>query len=322
MPNMIQMKVSHAFMTQVRLGDSLNRDKRFLSIPTDFQHLSSRHIWSLKSLRTLFTPVKEINKSVFSPFIRNSLISFSGSTANRSKRESLNHYARDVTVGIRKGLQEARASTSAVEEKELKHLVSDYGWRVRLLTIEKEEMDAVADIQSAAFYSPAPIWDSFFYMIFKAEVLVALLYKLRNSPPNRYACLVAETDYDTMDHGLANETRQKIVGVVDVTAYTDKDVLFHLGGAVEYLYVSGIAVGENYRRRKVATVLLKACDFMAFLWGFEYLVLRAYKDDVAARTLYSRAGYQVVTEDPPWASIWIGKKQRVLMVKRASNDKL
>lgn len=63
----------------------------------------------------------------------------------------------------------------------------------------------------------------------------------------RYACLVAETDYDTTDHGMANKTKQEIVGVVDVTAYTDKDVLFHLGGAVEYLYVSGIAVGENYR---------------------------------------------------------------------------
>ncbi|GLJ17041.1 hypothetical protein SUGI_0294810 [Cryptomeria japonica] len=316
------MKVSHAFTTQVRLGDSLNRDRNFLSIPTDFQHLSSLHFWSLKSVKTLLRPVKVFNKSDFSPLVRNSIISFSGSTANRSKQGSLKHYARNVTVGIRKGLQEARASTSAVEEKELKYLVSDYGWRVRLLTTEKEEMDAVADIQSAAFYSPAPIWDSFFYMIFKAEVLGALLYKLRNSPPNRYACLVAETDYDTTDHGMANKTKQEIVGVVDVTAYTDKDVLFHLGGAVEYLYVSGIAVGENYRRRKVATVLLKACDFMAFLWGFEYLVLRAYGDDVAARTLYSRAGYQVVSQDPPWASTWIGKKQRVLMVKRVSNDKL
>lgn len=321
MINMVPMKASPAFITQVRLGDSLNRGRRFLSIPTDFQHLSSRHFWNLKSVKALSTPVKDINKSVFSPFIRNPVISFFGSTPNRSKRESLKHYARNVTVGIRKGLEEARASTSAVEEKELKYLASDYGWKVRLLTLEKEEMDAVADIQSAAFYSPAPIWDSFFYMLFKAEVLAALLYKLRNSPPNRYACLVAETDCATMDHGMANKTRQKIVGVVDVTAYADKDVLFHLGGAVEYLYVSGIAVGDNYRRRKVATVLLKACDFIAFLWGFEYLVLRAYKDDVAARTLYSRAGYQVVSQDPPWASIWIGQKERVLMVKRTSNEK-
>ncbi|KAH9330253.1 hypothetical protein KI387_002361, partial [Taxus chinensis] len=219
-----------------------------------------------------------------------------------------------MTIRRRKGLQEARASTTeAAEEKELKYLASDYGWRVRFLTQEREEMDVVADIQSAAFYNPAPFWDGFFYMIFKAEVLGSLLYKLRNSPPDRYACLVAETGYDNMEHGMADKTKHKIVGVVDVTAYTDKDVLYHLGGAGEYLYVSGIAVGANYRRRKVATVLLKACDFIAFLWGFEYLVLRAYKDDDAARTLYSRAGYQVVYQDPPWTSVWIGRKQRVLM---------
>eukprot|EP01018_Ginkgo_biloba_P023719 Gb_39481 [translate_table: standard] len=134
----------------------------------------------------------------------------------------------------------------------------------------------------------------------------------------RYACLVAEADYENMEFGMPETSRHKIVGVVDVTAFADRDVLFHLEGAEEYLYVSGISVSANYRRRKVATLLLKACDLVAFLWGFDYLALRAYEDDAAARNLYTRAGYKVVSCDPPWTSTWIGKKQRVLMVKRAS----
>lgn len=109
------------------------------------------------------------------------------------------------------------------------------------------------------------------------------------------------------------------MGVVDVTALRDEAVLRHLSGAKEYLYVSGIAVLNTFRRRKVATALLKACDMVSILWGFEYLVLRAYEDDLGALKLYGNAGYRIVSADPPWMSTWIGRKRRVLMIKRPSS---
>lgn len=52
-------------------------------------------------------------------------------------------------------------------------------------------------------------------------------------------------------------------------------------------------------------------------WGFEYLALRAYEDDLGARQLYSSAGYRVVSGDPPWLSTWFGRKRRVLMIKHS-----
>lgn len=73
------------------------------------------------------------------------------------------------------------------------------------------------------------------------------------------------------------------------------------------------------RRQKVATALLKACDILSVYWGATYLVLRAYEDDSGARTLYTNAGYTVVSGDPPWTSTWIGRKRRVLMIKRCSH---
>ncbi|KAE8702815.1 Acyl-CoA N-acyltransferases superfamily protein, putative isoform 2 [Hibiscus syriacus] len=123
----------------------------------------------------------------------------------------------------------------------------------------------------------------------KAEVLAGLMYKLRNSPPgSKYACLVAESPSDA-----------KLVGVVDVTALQDDDVLRHLHGAEEYLYVSGLAVSKHFRRRKIGSCLLKACEMLLILWDFKYLVLRAYEDDSSDCTLYVNVGYRVVSGDPP-----------------------
>lgn len=70
----------------------------------------------------------------------------------------------------------------------------------------------------------------------------------------------------------------------------------------------------------MATLLLEACDLRANKWGFDFLALHAYEDDVAARTLYSRAGYKVVALDPPWMSSWVGRKRRVLMAKKIGSD--
>jgi hypothetical protein len=39
----------------------------------------------------------------------------------------------------------------------------------------------------------------------------------------------------------------KVVGAVNLTALVDSDVLRHLQGAHEYLYVSGMAVDADYR---------------------------------------------------------------------------
>ncbi|CAD5316971.1 unnamed protein product [Arabidopsis thaliana] len=146
-----------------------------------------------------------------------------------------------------------------------------------------------------------------------AEVLSALLYKLKNSPPDRYACLVAEQTSET-----ETLSSSSVVGVVDVTAQTESSVLRYFPGVEEYLYVSGLAVSKSQRRKKMASTLLKACDVLCYLWGFKLLALRAYEDDAAARNLYSNAGYSVVETDPLWTSTWIGRKRRVLMSKRFS----
>lgn len=61
----------------------------------------------------------------------------------------------------------------------------------------------------------------------------------------RYACLVAEEVDATTQ--LSRAPFEKIVGVVDCTVEDGHDILKHLQGVDEYLYVSGIAVLSSLR---------------------------------------------------------------------------
>ncbi|KAJ9675983.1 hypothetical protein PVL29_024793 [Vitis rotundifolia] len=115
--------------------------------------------------------------------------------------------------------------------------VNKYGWKVKRLVEEDGEMRKVA--QAQAFHVPVALFNDLFFEFFQADqVPSGLVYKLRNSPPDRYACLVTE---------LASKTEQEVVEVVDVTTLRDEGVLQHLGGAEEYLYVSGIAILNDFR---------------------------------------------------------------------------
>ncbi|CAI0433895.1 unnamed protein product [Linum tenue] len=221
------------------------------------------------------------------------------------------------TVSSPEQVWEERSSLKTARERQFQNLVTEYGWRVRRLVDNSIEVKEVARVQAEAFHTPVALFDFVFFEFFKAEVLSGLLYKLRNSPRDRYACLVAEPAGD--DESFSKPSPTKFVGVVDATAARDAQVLKHLMGAREYLYISGIAVMSSFRRQKVGSVLLKACDSVATLWGFDYLALQAYEDDMGARSLYDKAGYRVVSSDPIWFAL-IGRRPRVLMVKRVSND--
>ncbi|KAI3863380.1 hypothetical protein MKX03_020541, partial [Papaver bracteatum] len=131
-------------------------------------------------------------------------------------------------------------------------------------------MRQVAQVQAEAFHVPVAFFDDVFFEFFKAEVLSGLLYKLRNSPPDSKT---ADTSSDTL-----SLSAQGLVGVVDVTVLNNKDVVQHLDGAEEYLYVSGIAVFNKFRT-------------------------------TAACRLYTNAGYKIISKDPLWTT-WIGRKRR------------
>ncbi|XP_074279602.1 GCN5-related N-acetyltransferase 10, chloroplastic isoform X2 [Silene latifolia] len=144
------------------------------------------------------------------------------------------------------GLNDVKSEIIIEQTGDMDCLVKEYGWKVRRMVESKGEMKMVALIQAHAFHVPSLFFDDFFFHYFQAEVLAALYYRLRNSPPDRYACLVAE--HAKEDDASTISLPHQLVGVVDITVLRDGDVLRHLEGAQEYLYVSGIAVPDNYRK--------------------------------------------------------------------------
>ncbi|CAN6180291.1 unnamed protein product [Urochloa humidicola] len=204
------------------------------------------------------------------------------------------------------------AAARAAREEEDGYLAREAGWGLRHMGRVGEEMRRVAQVQAEAFHVPVALFNDFFFDFFKAEVLSALIYRVRNSPPDRYACLVAEEAEPTTQ--VSQAPYEKIVGVVDCTVQNEDEVLKNLQGADEYLYVSGIAVLPSFRRRKVGTALLQACEALGLQWRHRFMVLRAYEDDDGARGLYAKAGYRVVSRDPDWVT-WVGRRRRVLMIK-------
>eukprot|EP00252_Welwitschia_mirabilis_P013585 TRINITY_DN2988_c0_g1_i1.p1 TRINITY_DN2988_c0_g1~~TRINITY_DN2988_c0_g1_i1.p1 ORF type:complete len:295 (+),score=43.59 TRINITY_DN2988_c0_g1_i1:507-1391(+) len=208
------------------------------------------------------------------------------------------------------------STTQELEKEESEYLANGYGWRVRLVKNLKNELEKVADIKAKAFHEESPVFDKLLYAIFKAEILSGIHYNIRHALPNRYACLIAEADCQCTETELSEMQERKIVGVVEAVADTEGEVLCHLEGAQEYLYLHSMAVSPCYRRKKVATTLLKACDYLALLWGFDYVALQAYEEDMVAKKLYMNAGYKVASRNPSWAATLLGRKPRVLMIKK------
>ncbi|MCD7467099.1 hypothetical protein HAX54_004311 [Datura stramonium] len=214
----------------------------------------------------------------------------------------------------RKAMEELKSQRDHHHQEEVEYFVNENGWKVRRMIATGLEMTEVAALQAQAFYLPLRFSNYLPFPLFQAEKFSRLTNRLKNSAPDRYACLVAEASSETP------EVAQDLVGVVDATVYGDKDVLQYLPGAKEYIYISEIAVLKKFRRQKVATALLKACEVLARSWGFEYLVLRAYEDDFGARQLYTNVGYKVVSADAPLKTKLVRQRIRVLMVKQVSHE--
>lgn len=99
-------------------------------------------------------------------------------------------------------------------KEELGKLWDEYGWQVRRMVKKEDEMRRVAQVQAEAFYEPVFFLTDLFFDFFKvrnlfsycsfsimkikvtvdyhiylqAEVYQGLIYRLRNSAADRYAC--------------------------------------------------------------------------------------------------------------------------------------
>lgn len=76
-------------------------------------------------------------------------------------------------------------------------------------------------------------------------------------------------------------------------------------------YLANLAVETLHRRRSVAQQLMVTCEQQAESWGYGQIYLTVMADNQAARSLYVKAGYEIVRRDAGWLS----RGEKLLMRK-------
>ncbi|PNH03432.1 hypothetical protein TSOC_010503 [Tetrabaena socialis] len=219
---------------------------------------------------------------------------------------------------------------------------SRYGTRWRVRPYDNADSPHIIQLQTESFHRPLPVdfLNAFTYGNFRAEVVDALKQKTKYSDPSTFQLLVAEEagaaheepsgsssgsssssgDGPSTSSRTANgssRSASKVVGVIEVSRMTEREVLRQLPGASEYAYISSMCVRSSLRRKGVAQALIAAAEAQARLWREPNLALHVYKENAPAVQLYDSCGMRVLAEDPGWKAL-LGDQVRLLMHKRVS----
>lgn len=150
-------------------------------------------------------------------------------------------------------------------------------YQVRLA--QYEDLEAIAQIIAESFHSSQGFWGWAFPLL-RLGISEDLKHRVTSTKPHQ-ACLVA---IDT------NYSQNIPIGTVELgLRYSDRWT--QLGRS--YPYLSNLAVHPQYRRRGVASGLLRRSEELVKEWGFKDIYLHVLEKNQQARKLYFKQGYRV-----------------------------
>ncbi|MGB3203011.1 MAG: GNAT family N-acetyltransferase, partial [Nodosilinea sp.] len=167
-----------------------------------------------------------------------------------------------------------------------------------------QDIERLTDVLTASFYDCSG-WRYWVYPFIRIGIQEDLKQRLKAQSP-RYACLmamapakVAPESYDAAIAGtIEASVRQPWPWQGD-----------------RHIYISNLAVGQDWRRQGIASALLQSCEQLAQQWRIYELRLHVMEDNVAAQALYRKAGFRVFqTEDTP--ASWVGLQARRLLLRK------
>jgi ribosomal protein S18 acetylase RimI-like enzyme len=169
----------------------------------------------------------------------------------------------------------------------------------------------LAEILTMSFHSRKGFL-RWIYPLFRLGIYEDLRNRLR-SPLEQYVCLVAEVIPTLEEREIfGSELDEVLAGTVEMTVRSRHLWQFP---ALQYPYLSNLAVHPDYRRRGVAQQLLCNCEETALEWGFTEIYLHVLENNHGARRLYYQLGYRVDHIDSSWLSWLLGKPRRFLLRK-------
>ena len=140
-----------------------------------------------------------------------------------------------------------------------------------------DELTGVAQIIAESFHSQKGLWGLLFPLL-RLGIYEDLRHRLASSAPH-HICLVA---VDTNENESNNLVGSVELGVRFSDPWTQTGKSFP--------YLSNLAVNPKYRRRGVASNLLRSCDRVALAWGFQDLYVPVLENNHQARPRYFKQG--------------------------------
>lgn len=138
------------------------------------------------------------------------------------------------------------------------------------------------------------------YWLLRASISADLQWRLHRSRP-QYACWLAAVETEL--------GQQQVVGVAELEVRRD----WPWQPAI--VYVFNLTVHPQWRRRGIATALLRTCETRAQTWGFSALQLHVLASNQKAQNLYEKLGYIQQGIERGWDYWLMGCSPRLVLVK-------
>jgi ribosomal protein S18 acetylase RimI-like enzyme len=168
-----------------------------------------------------------------------------------------------------------------------------------------EDISELGDVVTQSFHADSGL-SFWFYPLLKLGVCEDLRTRFRSAMPN-YTCLLAIKPANQ----LTGETEQ-IVGTVELSVRSA--CYWYL--RKRYPYIANLAVTHNYRRKGVASRLLRKCEQIAYSWGFETIYLHVLENNHRAQKLYFCHGYTINQVESSLSS-WLIRTPRRLFLQKS-----
>jgi ribosomal protein S18 acetylase RimI-like enzyme len=194
-------------------------------------------------------------------------------------------------------------------------LSKDFSFLVR--TVRQQDLANLSEVLASSFHPQTGVW-SWLYPLLRAGIYEDLRTRLHAKTPY-HVCLVA------VRRSLASPINREMqatygtgigdrpIGTVEISLRTHQPWSFPHS---RYLYLSNLAVRAEYRRQGIAQQLLQTCERVALDWGFQDLYLHVLENNLSARRLYLKAGYQVQQAGNSIGSLLFGRPRQLLLRKR------
>ncbi len=189
------------------------------------------------------------------------------------------------------------------------HQIAFAAQQISVRPVREEEINCVADIITHSFQFDRG-WRGWFTPLFKLGIAEDLRHRLRSNVPTNYR---SQTQQQVCSIALFTERGQThIIGTVEVGVRNAQSSVHNR----RYVYISNLAVSNDFRRRGAGTELLKDCEKITKAWGYTEIHLHVMADNHGGRNLYQRAGYEVVSTEFVWSIVPWHRPQRLFLRKQ------